>query len=291
MRIVTAEAGGGSDYSARLMAQGLGSTLGQHVVVENRQGGNGVIAIDTAAKAASDGYTMLVYNNSMWILSLIKKKLPYDPVSDFTPVASIISVPNVLVVHPSVQATSTADLIALVKAGSTGLGYASAGIGTTSHISGALFVSMASANLLHVPYKGSASALTGIIGGHVQVMFPNAAAAMPHMKSGKLRALGITSLRPSRLFPELPAVSESGLPSFESVSTFGLFVPAKTPAGVVSQLNQAVAQILGKADVKEKFLNVGAETVGGPPAVLVNTIKTDLRRLAPVIKSAGISED
>ena len=290
LRIITAEPGGGADYVARIMAQGLAVASGQHVIVDNRRGGSGIIAIDTAAKAAHDGYTMLVYNNSMWILSLIKK-LPYDPVSDFSPVASIVSMPNVLVVHPSLQVKSTMELTALAKTKPGGLSYASAGTGSTAHLSAELFKAMTGVNIVHVPYKGSASALNELIGGHVQVMFPNAASVMPHVKAGRLRALGVTSPGPSRLFPELPPVAESGLPGFQSVVTFGLFVPAGTPSGIISQLNQAVAQILSKPDVKEKFQNVGAETVGGRPTELAETIRSDIARLRPVIKNAGIRED
>ncbi len=290
VRIVTAEAGGGADYTARIIAQGLTAELGQQVIVDNRRGGAGIIAIDTAAKAAHDGYTMLVYNNGLWILSLIKK-LPYDPVADFAPVTAIVSMPNLLVVHPSLPVKSARELMALAKSKPGELTFASAGTGSTSNLSGELFKAMAAVNLIHVPYKGSASALNELIGGQVQIMFPNATSVMPHVKAGRLRALGVTSLHPSNLFPGLPPIAESGLPGFESVVIFGLYVPARTPPAIVNRLNQAVAQILSKPDVKEKFQNVGAETVGNRPAELAHTIKSEMARLAPVIRNAGIRED
>jgi tripartite-type tricarboxylate transporter receptor subunit TctC len=290
VRIVTAEAGGGADYTARVIAQGLTTELGQQVIVDNRRGGAGIIAIDTAAKAAHDGYTMLVYNNGLWILSLIKK-LPYDPVADFSPVTAIVSMPNLLVVHPSLPVKSARELIALAKSKPGELTFASAGTGSTSNLSAELFKAMAGVNLIHVPYKGSASALNELIGGQVQIMFPNATSVMPHVKAGRLRALGVTSLAPSKLFPDLPPIAESGLPGFQSVVIFGLYVPAKTPPAIVNRLNKAVAQILSKPDVKEKFQNVGAETVGNRPAELADTIKSEMARLAPVIKNAGIRED
>jgi tripartite-type tricarboxylate transporter receptor subunit TctC len=290
VRIITAEAGGGADFTARVMAQGLTAALGQQVIVENRRGGAGIIAIDTAAKAAHDGYTMLVYNNGLWILSLIKK-LPYDPVADFSPVAAIVSMPNLLVVHPSLPVRSARELMALAKSKPGELAYASAGTGSTGHLAAELFKAMARVNIIHVPYKGSASALNELIGGQVQIMFPNATSVMPHVKAGRLRALGVTSLGPSKLFPELPPVAESGLPGFQSVVIFGLYVPAGTPPAIINRLNQAVAQILGKPEVREKFQNVGAETVGNRPAELAATIQSEMARLAPVIKNAGIRED
>ena len=290
LRIVTAEAGGGADYTARIVGQGLTAELGQQVIVDNRRGGAGIIAIDTAAKSAPDGYTMLVYNNGLWILSLIKK-LPYDPIADFSPVTAVVSMPNLLVVHPSLPAKSPRELIALAKSKPGELTFASAGTGSTSNLSAELFKAMAGVNIIHVPYKGSASALNELIGGQVQIMFPNATSVMPHVKAGRLRALGVTSLHPSKLFPELPPIAESGLPGFESVVIFGLYVPAKTPPAIVNRLNKAVAQILGKPDVKDRFQTVGAETVGNRPAELADTIKSEMARLAPVIKNAGIRED
>jgi hypothetical protein len=188
-RIVTAEAGGGADYTARILAQGLTASLGQQVVVDNRRGGAGIIAIDTAAKAPPDGYTMLVYNNSMWILSLIKK-LPYDPVTDFSPVVSIVSMPNVLVVHPSLPVKSARDLVSLAKSRPGDLSYATAGTGSTGHLAAELFKAMASVNMLHIPYKGSASALNDLMGGHVQVMFPNAAAGHAAREGRQVKGAG-----------------------------------------------------------------------------------------------------
>ena len=290
LRIITAEPGGGADYVARIIAKGLGEAYAQQVIVDNRRGAGGIIAIDAAAKAAHDGYTLLVYNNSMWILSLIKK-LPYDPVSDFSPIASIVSMPNVLVVHPSLPVKSVKEFVSLAQSRGGELSYASAGSGSTGHLAAELFKAMANVKMVHISYKGSASALNDLIGGQVQVMFPNAAAVMQHVKNGRLKALGVTSPGPSRLFPDYPTVASSGLPGYQSVVTFGLFVPANTPAALINQLNQAVARILAKPDVKERFTNVGAETVGGNPEQLADTIKADIARLGPVIRNAGIREE
>ena len=290
LRIVTAQPGGGADFFARIIAQGLTARFGQQVIVDNRSGASGAIAIEMVAGAPRDGYTMLVYNNGLWTLPLLRK-VAYHPVADFSPVAAVASMPNVLVVHPSLPVKTTAELIAWAKARPGQLSYASAGSGQTTHLAAELFKAMAGLDILHIPYKGSPSALNDLLGGRVQLMFPNAASVMPHVKSGRLRALAVTTAGPSRLFPDLPPVADSGLRGYQSVVTFGLFAPAKIPSAIINQLNQAVGRILDAPDVKERFFNVGAETVGGPPQQLGDTMKSEIARLGKVIKEAGIRED
>jgi tripartite-type tricarboxylate transporter receptor subunit TctC len=290
LRIVTAEAGGGADYVARVVAAELTSLLGQQVIIDNRRGGSGVIAIETAARAQPDGYTMLVYNNGMWILPLLRK-VSYDPVKDFAPVAAVVKTTNVLVVHPSLEARSTGDLIALAKRKPGELNFASAGSGSTTHLAGELFNAMAGVKMTHVPYKGSASALNDLLGGRVPVMFPNAASVMTHVKAGRLRALAVTSRTRSALLPDLPPVAASGLPGYESVVTFALFVPAKTPQAVISRLHAAVATLLAKDEVRGRFANVAAEPSGDGPRALAQTITDETQKLGRVIRDAGIRED
>jgi tripartite-type tricarboxylate transporter receptor subunit TctC len=290
LRIVTAEAGGGADYVARVLAAELTPMLGQQVIIDNRRGGSGVIAIETAAHAQSDGYTLLVYNNGMWILPLLRK-VSYEPLRDFAPVAAVVKTTNVLVVHPTLEVKSVSDLIALAKRKPGELNFASAGSGSTTHLAGELFNAAAGVKITHVPYKGSASALNDLLGGRVPVMFPNAASVMPHVKSGRLRALAVTSRTRSALLPDLPPVAASGLPGYESVVTFGLFVPARTPPTIVNRLHGSVAALLAKADVKDKFAMVAAEPAGDTPAAFSQAIAAEAQKLGRLIRDAGIRED
>ena len=290
IRLVTAEAGGGADFLARLIAQGLAAGFGQQVIVDNRGAASGVVAADTVAKAPPDGYTLLLYSGVIWTLPFMRK-VPYDPARDFLPITLAAISPNILVVNPSVPANSVRDLIALAQARPGQLSYASSGIGVTPHLAAELFKAMAGVNIVHVPYKGQAQALNELIGGQVQLMFPNAASVAPHLKSGRLRPLAVTSAQPSKLFPDLPTMASSGLPGYESVVMFGTFAPAKTPAALVTRLNQEIVQSLSKSDTREKLLAVGVETVGNSQEQFAAAIKTDMARWSRVIKDAGIRAD
>ena len=278
IRMVTSNVGAGNDFTARVIAPELASALGEPVIVDNRGGAGGLIAIDTVAKAQPDGYTLVLYNNGMWTLPLIQK-VPYDPVRDFSPITLATTTPNILVVHPSVAANSVKELIALAKSKPGELNYAAGGTGSSNHLAAELFNAMARIKMVRISYKGSGPAVNDMISGQVHVMFPTTAAAMPHVKSGRLRALGVTSLQPSALAPGLPAVAESGLPGFESVVIYGLFAPAKTPAPVISRLHSEIVQFRQSGGASDKLLPAGVEVVAGPPAELAAAIKSEMTRI------------
>lgn len=291
VRIVTAEPGGGNDFAARVLAQGLTRSLGQQVIVDNRGGAGGAIAAEVAAKAPPDGYTLLLYAGNIWTIPLLRKNVPYDFVADFAPVTWVARSPNTVVVHPSLPVQSVKELIALAKARPGQLNYASGGSGSSTHLSVELFKSMAGVNIVRVPYKGNAPALNDLIAGQVQVMFVTAATVTPHLTSGRLKALAVTSVEPSVLAPGLPTVAASGLPGYESISIYGLFAPSRTPAAIIRLLNQESAQFLKTAEVKERFFKVGVETVGSSPEEFAAVIKSDMTKMAKVIKDAGIREE
>ena len=291
IRIVTGDPGGGIDFTARLIAQGLPATLGQQVVVDNRGGGGGILAGETVAKAAPDGYTLLVYSNNIWILPLLRKNVSYDPARDFATVALVSRAPNILVVNPSVSATNVQELIALAKAKPGELNYAQGATGGSNHLGAELFKAMAGVNIVEVPYKGVTPAFTDLISGRVQLMFAVAASVAPHIKSGKLRALAVTSAQPSPLAPGLPTVAATGLPGYESEALFGLFAPAQTSRLLVTRLNREVVQILRRADVRDRFLGIGVEPAGTSPPELMATVKSEMARLGKVIRDAGIKPE
>ena len=283
IRIFTGSVGGGGDSTARQIAQGISGPLGQQVIVENR----GNLTGEPVAKAAPDGYTLLVDGNSLWIGALLQE-IPYDAVRDFAPITVVANIPNVLVVHPSVRVKSVKELIALAKARPGELNYAVGSIGGMGHLAAALFTSMAGANIVRIDYKGSNPALISLMGGEVQMMFPNTAAATPHVKSGRLVALAITSPQPSALAPGLPTIAAAGLPGYEADSMFGMFAPAKTPPAIISRLNQEVGRVLSQAELKERFLSSGVEAAPGTPEQLAALVKNEIAKWGKVIKDAGI---
>ncbi len=246
--MLTAELGGGSDLAARLISQGLSETIGQQVIVDNRVGG--IIIADIAAKASPDGYTLFTYSSTLWLIPFMRTRTPYDPVRDFAPITLVGSSPMILVTHPAVPVTTVKELIALAKAKPGELNYASGPAGAIPHLAGELFKAMASVDIVHVPYKGVGIAVTDVIGGRVQLMFPNASAALPHAKSGRLRALAVSSAQSSALAPGLPTLASSGLPGYECVAMYAVFVPAKTPAPIVRRLNQEIVRVLNRPDIK-----------------------------------------
>ena len=290
IRIITAEAGGASDFAARLIAQGLTSSLGQQVIVENRGGASGVIAAETVARATPDGHTLLLYSNGIWTLPLMQK-VPYDPVKDFSPVTAATRAPNVLVVHPALPVRSAKDLVNLAKAHPGALNYASGGSGTTPHLAAELFNVMAGVQMVRVTYRGGGPALNDLFAGQVQVMFPAASSMAPHIKSGRVRPLAVTGAQRTAMFPELPTIASSGVPGYEAVSMTGIFAPAQTPDTIVSRLNQEIAAVLQKPDVRSRLLGVGVEVVASSPSQFTSIMTTDMERLAKVIKAAGIKAD
>ena len=291
IHMITAEPGGGTDVVARLIAQGLTASLGQQVVVDNRAGASGLIAAQAVMKAAPDGYTLLLYSGNLWLLPFLRSNVTLDPLRDFAPVTVVASSPNMLVVHPSLPVKSVKDLIALAKARPGDLSYSSGGVGTTLHLSAELFRSMARVNMLHVPYKSGGAALTALLGGEVQVMFPVAAAALASVKSGRIRGIAVTSAQPSLLAPGLPTVAAAGLQGYASELSVGLFGPAGMPPAIVNRLYQETARILGQPEIKEKFLAVGVEPVASTTEQLVTSVKADIAKWGKLIKDAGIHAD
>ncbi len=281
IRVYTSAAGGGNDLVARIISQGLSPALGQPVLVENRAG---ILSVEAVSKAPPDGYSLLVIGSSLWVDPLMREDAGWDPVRDFAPITLAVASPNVLVVHPSVQANSIRELIALAKAKPGALNYASAGSGSTPHIAAELFKYMAEVDIVRVLYKGTAQALNDLIAGQCQLTFTPAGTASQFVKSGKLRALGVTSLQPSALFPGLPTIASSGVPGYEAVSTYGVFAPAKTPAAIVTRLNQEILKTLTQPAVREKLFSTGSEAVGSSPEELAAKIKSEMARLAKVVK-------
>ena len=289
IRLLTAGAGGGSDIITRVVAQDLGARLGQPVVVDTRVGG--VIIAEIAAKAYPDGYTALIYSSALWVLPLMQEKPTYDVFRDFSPIALLGSTPMVLVVHPSVPAKSVQELSALAKAKPRELNFATGPVGATPHLAAELFKAMAGVEMVQVAYRSVAAGVTDVLGGRVQLMFPNPGAVMGHIKAGKLRGLGVASLKPSPSAPGLAPIAEAGLPGFEAVSNYGMVAPAKTPAALIRRLNEETLRALASPDAKEKLQNAGIEVIGSPPEGLLKQMKTDTLVLGKVIKAAKIRLD
>jgi tripartite-type tricarboxylate transporter receptor subunit TctC len=288
IRIVASEAGGSGDFVSRLIAQGLSSAIGQQVIVDNR--GGGVVAGDVVAKAPPDGYTVLLYGNTFWLLPLMRKQIPYDPYRDFVPVIEAARAVNVLVVHPSLPVKSVKELIALGRARPGELNFSSAAPGTMNHLASELFKSMAKVNIVRVSYRGSASALTAVMSGEVQMMFAAAAPVRPHVQSGRVKALAVSTATRSPTYPDLPTVAESGLPGFEAVSVHGIFLPAKTPEAINARLHQEIVRVLQRPESRERLASIGAEPVGGTRAQFAAVVKDEVARMGKVIREAGIQE-
>lgn len=290
--IVPAAPGGGADFVARIVGVKLTETLGQSVVVDNRAGASGTIAADITAKSTADGYTMMMgQSTSVVIAPHLYKKLGYDTLRDLTPVTLVAQVPNILVVHPSVAATSVKELIALAKSRPDLLNFGSSGSGAPSHLAAEMFKSAAGVSMLHVPYKGAGLAVNGLLAGEIQVMFAPIVAVLPQVKAGRLRALAVTSMARSAAAPELPTLAESGLPGYEISSWFGLFVPNNTPAPVISRLYRETAKALQSADVRERFAREGAEPIGNSPAEFNSYVRAEFAKYAKIVKDTGVKVD
>ena len=279
--------GGGTDYMGRAVMQKVGESLGTTVVIDNRPGAGSSIGTEIVARSPADGYTVLIISGAHAINPSIYAKLPYDSVRDFAPVTMFASGPALLVVHPSVPAKSVKELIALAKARPGQINYASAGIGTPPHLSGELFKTMAGINMVHVPYKGNGPAYTDLIGGQVTVMFPNVSTAMAHVRAGKLRALAVTTKNRTPSAPELPTISEAGVPGYDVSSWYGLLAPAGTPPAVVSKLQTEIAKVLRSPDVSKNLTSQGLDLVGNTPDEFAAIIKSEIVKWAKVAKASG----
>jgi len=289
IRIVASQAGSSNDMVARIIADGLQKRFNQTVMVENH--GGGVVAGEIVSKSAPDGYTLLYFANGLWITPLLRPKMPYDTMKDFAPISWVISVPNVVVVHPSFPANSIKELIAMAKAKPGAIKYASASAGTANHLAAELFKYMAHVDLDRIPYKGMAPALTATMSGETSVMFPSAGMTMSaYVKSGKLKALAVTSEKPSELTPGLPTVAET-VPGYENTVNHGVFAPAGTPAPIINLLNKEIVKVLNAPDVKKRLFNAGLEVVGSSPEALRNMMKAEVESMGKLIKAAGITDN
>ncbi len=282
---------GSPDVIARLIAPKLSEALGQSFIVDNRGGGGGIRAGELAAKAPPDGYTLLCYGPPIWMSSLLRSHVPFDPLKDFAPINMATITPNVLVVHPSVPVQSVSDLIALAKARPGQLNDAGSDLGSSAHLAMELFKSMAGLNIVRVPYKGVGPGVNALIAGEVQMMIPVIPAAMPHVKSGRLKALAVTTAKPSPLVPGLPTMAASGVPGYESTGWGPVFAPAGTPRSIINRLNQEIQKLLALPEARSRFFSIGAEPLGTTPEEMGAIVRSEMAKWGKLIKERGIHED
>ncbi|MBI3937373.1 MAG: tripartite tricarboxylate transporter substrate binding protein [Betaproteobacteria bacterium] len=280
--------GGPRDVQARLIGPKLTEAWGQPVVVDNRAGANGIIGIGLGAKAEPDGYTLVMISAGFAAASSLYAKLPYDSVRDFAPVAPLTSGPGIVVVNPSLPVRSIRELVAHARSRPGQLFFGSAGNGAPSHLAVELFKTMAGIDLVHVPYKGMAPAITDLIAGRLQLSIPTIPGGLPHAKSGKVRALAVTGAQRSAAAPELPTVTEAGLPGYLATNWYGLVAPARTPRPVVGKLNQEIGRILAMPEVRERLTNIGMEPESNTPEQFAEFIKSEIVKWAKVVKAAGV---
>lgn len=289
--VVPQSAGGSTDLVARVVAQRLADAVKQPVVVDNRPGAGSLHGTDLVAKATPDGYTLLVVAASFTINPSIRKNLPFDPLRDFMPVTQLVTLPHILVVHPSVPVKTVKELIAFAKSRPGQLNYGSSGIATSTHMAAELFRHMTGTDMVNVPYKGGAPGMVALLGGQVQLYFATISTAIPHIRAGKLRALGVTSAKRSVAAPEFPTIAEAGVPGYEHASWVGMLSPAKTPQPTVSKLNAEAVKIVQAPDAKTLLLRDGLESVGDTPKEFAAIIKTEVAKWHEVVKAAGIKAE
>jgi tripartite-type tricarboxylate transporter receptor subunit TctC len=287
--IVPNPPGGTTDILARLLADELTASLGQPVVIDYRAGASGTVGSDLVAKAKPDGYNLVMGHAASHATSPhMIRTLPYDPAKDFAPVTLVANVLNVIIVNPQIPAKSIEELVALGKAKPGSLSYGSGGVGAITHLAGELFEQMAGVDFLHVPYKGSSQAMTDLLGGHVAMMFENLPGAMGNIKAGTVRPLGVTGPNRSPALPEVPTVSESGLPGYEALSWFGLFTTGGTPKPVVDKLNREIVAVIRKPAVQARMRELGAEPVGSTAEAFEVLVRSEIEKWGKVIKAANI---
>ncbi|MCE9639903.1 MAG: tripartite tricarboxylate transporter substrate binding protein [Betaproteobacteria bacterium] len=287
--IVGYSAGGGTDVIARIVGLRLSEVLGQPIVVDNRPAAAGAAAAGLVARSPADGYTLFVAATSTLAVNpSLYKDLPYDTGKDFTPVAQIVAMPNLLVVTPGLPVASVAELIALAKAERGRLTYASGGVGSSNHFTAELFNYMAGVKMTHIPYKGGGPAMVDVASGQVAIFFSTIASAMPQVKSGRLRSLAVTSATRSQSLPEVPTIAEAGLPGYESTIWYGALLPARAPQGIVERLNFEIVKILKTPEIRQRFLALGADTVITTPEQFAQYIQSEIKKWDKVVKDAGI---
>ena len=281
-------AGGGSDFVARTIAQKLTDTVGQSVVVDNRPGGGTNIGAELVARAAPDGHTIFLGGTPTTVNVTLYKKLPFDALTDFAPITMTTVAPNLLVVHPSLPVRTVKELMTLAKSRPGQLTYGSAGIASSNHLSGALFKTMAGIDIVHVPYKGGGAAVTDLLAGNISMYFSTTPSSMPHVRTGRLRALAVTSVRRSDIVPNIPTMAEAALPGFEMSAWHALFAPAATPPAIVKKLADEVVRALRQADVKERLASQGVDAVGTTPEELAAIVRENVAKYAKLVKAAHI---
>ena len=290
--IVGFAAGGGTDTTARAIAQKMSAAMGEQVVVDNRPGAAGNVATELVVRGPADGYTILMGTiAALAINPTLYGNLAFDPIKDLAPVSQAVNSSNILVVHPSVQAKSVQELIALAKAKPGTLNYGSSGIGGTGHLAGVLFDELAGTKMTHVPYKGGGPAMIELVGGQVQLVFATPPTAVPQIKSGKIRGLAVTTLKRSSVMPDLPTISESGLKGYDANNWYGVVVPVKTPKPIVTRLNTEIVKALNAPDLKELFFTQGLDPAPSTPEQFGAYIKSELGKWAKVIKTSGAKAD
>ena len=290
--IVPFAIGGGGDVVGRIIGQRMSEQLGRPLVIDNRSGAGGTLGVDLAAKAAPDGYTLLLGNvGPVAVGPALYPKLPYDPVRDFAPVTMIASFPNLLVANPALPFKSVPELVAYAKSRPGQLNFASAGTGTSTHLAAELFKSVAGIDVVHVPYKGGAAAMTDIIAGQVAYYFGTMPSSLPLARAGKLRALAVTSLQRSTAAPDVPTIAESGYPNFETAAWYGFMFPAGTPREIIAKTNAATLVVLALPDIRERLVHEGSEPMGNTPAQFGAYIKSEIVKWGAVVKAANLKAD
>ncbi|HEX2825064.1 MAG TPA: tripartite tricarboxylate transporter substrate binding protein [Burkholderiales bacterium] len=289
--IVPSSAGGGSDIIARIIAPKMSERLGQQIVIENRAGAGTMIGNEAAARAAPDGYTLLLGISTLATNPAIYRKVPYNALTDFAPITLVLSAPNILVVHPSMPVKNVKELIWFAQARPGQINYASAGTGTNPHLCMELFLSMAKLDIVHIPYKGSAPAIVDLVAGQVPLSMATMLTGLPHVRSGRLRALGVSGTQRSAIAPDVPTISEAGVPGYEAVQWYGVLAPAHTPKEIVARLHKELVTILRSPDVKERFAADGGDAGGNSPEEFARYIRSETEKWAKVAKAAGIKPE
>jgi len=289
--IVPYAAGGNADIVGRIVADGLTTRLGQQVVVDNRAGGASIIGTELAARAAPDGYTALLVASTFAVNPSLVSKLPYDTLKDLTPISLVGQTPQVLVVTPSLPVANVKEFIALAKSKPNTFNYGSTGVGSTANMAGALLNLMAGIQLVHVPYKGTAQSLTDVMAGHLHVAIPSLTSSLPHIRSGRIRALGVTSTKRSSQLPELPTIAEAGVPSYQAVIWNGVLAPAGTPKPILERLSREVAETMRAPEASKRYAALGAETIGSSPQEFAKFLREEIDQYARVVKASGMKAE
>ena len=289
--VVPVAPGGSPDVLARALAPRLSELLGQPVVVDNRAGGNAMIGAELVARAPADGYTLLLATGQHTVTPGLVKKMPYDIIGDFAPIALIMQASQLLTVHPAVPAKSVRELIAVAHSKPGRLNYGSGGLGSAAYMSGELFKSMAKVEMAHISYKGAGPALIDLLGGHLDLMFPAILSSAPYHKAGRLRGLGVTSARRHPSLPEIPTIAEAALPGYQAGSWYGILAPAGTPRDIVIRLNAAVVKLVNASDIREALIAQGGDPETGTPEELARLMKEEIARSAQIVRAAGVKPE